>query len=295
MQGLNEKAISTDPVIFSSAAEKNIGVAVLRLDRIHPVISGNKWFKLKYYLADAEKIPARTIISFGGPWSNHIVAVAAAGKLFSLRTIGLIRGERPQNLSATLQEAVSYGMDLHFLNRNDYRSKKLPDQMAAPGYYLIPEGGYGPFGAAGASDIFQLVTPGRYTHICCAAGTGTMAAGLINAAMPGQTTVVVNVLKNPSLKKNIDALLKSPATPWVIIPDHHFGGYAKYSGELIAFMNDFYRRTNIPSDFVYTAKLFFAVEDLVRKDFFPAGSSLLIIHSGGLQGNASLKKGTLIF
>jgi 1-aminocyclopropane-1-carboxylate deaminase len=294
MQALNEKAITIDPVIFPLAGQ-NITFDVLRLDKIHPVISGNKWFKLKYYLEEAKALKAVEVISFGGAWSNHIVALAAAGKLFSIKTTGIIRGERPEKLSSTLQASAALGMALHFINRADFKQKKIPVNLRRSGALIIPEGGYGLKGAAGASDILSFVRKEKYTHICCAAGTGTMAAGLVNAALPEQTVIAVNVLKNEGLEAGIRALTISQRASLLCMHDYHFGGYAKYTHGLIAWMNEFYRSTLIPTDFVYTAKLFFAVEDMVRKKKFPEGSRILIIHSGGLQGNASLEKGTLIF
>ncbi len=294
MQALNEKAITIDPVIFPLASE-NITIDVLRLDKIHPFISGNKWFKLKYYLEEAKAMKAREIISFGGAWSNHIVALAAAGKLLSIKTTGIIRGERPEELSPTLRESATLGMELHFISRGDFKLKKIPEDLQRPGALIIPEGGYGIKGAAGASEILSLVAKENYTYICCAAGTGTMTAGLMNAALPHQSVIAINVLKNEGLEEGARTLIENSSASLVCIHDYHFGGYAKYTAGLISWMNEFYRHTLIPTDFIYTAKLFFAMEDMVRKKFFSEGSRILIIHSGGLQGNASFEKGTLIF
>jgi 1-aminocyclopropane-1-carboxylate deaminase len=277
-------------------AEKNITVSVLRLDKIHPVISGNKWFKLKYYLQEAKEQQKKTIVTFGGAWSNHIVATAAASKMNGLHAIGIIRGEEIENVSPTLIYSKKLGMQLVFISREDYRNKKIPPKISNPDYYFINEGGYGKTGAAGAATILDCCKKEDYSHLCCAVGTSTMMAGLINNAAPHQEVVGISVLKN-----NIDAatstisLLKSKEAPFRIIDDYHFGGYAKYTPELIDFMNEFYRQTAIPSDFVYTAKLFYAVKDLIKNNFFPTGSRLLLIHSGGLQGNASLHSGMLIF
>ena len=266
---------------------------VLRLDTIDPVISGNKWFKLRFYVEEAIASGHSTIVTFGGAWSNHIVAAAALCKIYGLHVYGIIRGEEPAVLSPTLQQARMLGMELIFISRTAYREKIIPPELIPDPHYIIPEGGYGDAGARGAATILDHCGPG-YTHYCCAVGTGTMMAGLSRAAMPGQRVTGIAVLRDMiDLEKNVAALTSS--SNWQIIHDYHHGGYAKHDPLLIQFMNSFYRQTNIPSDFVYTGKLFFAINDMVKNDFFPSGSRLLIVHSGGLQGNASLGKGTLIF
>jgi 1-aminocyclopropane-1-carboxylate deaminase len=278
----------------STFFETALEVSVLRLDKVHPIISGNKWFKLRYYLEDAKAKGKKNIVTFGGAWSNHIIATAAAGKMNGFDTTGIIRGEEPTVLSPTLQSAREHGMELVFIPRDEYSEKNIPASYKANEYYIINEGGYGPPGAEGAATIIDgHIEP--YTHFCCAAGTGTMAAGLAIAAKNRQV-VAISVLKNNhSLEPMIRALLNSAANPPLINHDYHFDGYAKYQPALLQFMNDLYRHTQIPTDFVYTAKLFYAVRDLISKNFFPPGSRILLIHSGGLQGNLSLRKGTLMF
>jgi len=286
--------ITTEKILSDLAVEKNIEVSVLRLDKIHPVISGNKWFKLRYYFEEARQQNKRTIVTFGGAWSNHIVATAAACRENKFDCIGIIRGEEPGIISPTLVQARELGMQLIFISREDYRVKKIPEQLNRNENYFIPEGGFGIKGAAGASIIFDFIK-GSYSHICCAVGTGTMMTGLINKAT-SEEIVGISVMKNNfELEKNIRQLLNNKEKQINLVHDYHFGGYAKHSPELIAFMNDFYRQTNIPSDFVYTGKLFYAVKKLIENKFFPENSKMLLTHSGGLQGNASLNKGTLIF
>ncbi|MBL7737658.1 MAG: pyridoxal-phosphate dependent enzyme [Chitinophagaceae bacterium] len=274
---------------------KDIGVFVLRLDKLHPVVSGNKWFKLRYYLADAAEQKKKRIVTFGGAWSNHIVATAAASKMYGFASAGIIRGEEPLSWSHTLLQAKEYGMELYFISREEYQHKKIPAGLLTDDNYYINEGGSGEKGVEGASSILDH-TSKNFTHYCCAAGTGTMMAGLINAMLPGQKVTGISVMKNNfELEEQVRCLSKSTSREWNIIHDYHFGGYAKYKPDLFQFMNGFYRQTGVPSDFVYTGKLFFGVSDLLKNRFFPAGSRLLLIHSGGLQGNASLEKGTLIF
>ncbi len=258
--------------------KKNIEVEVLRLDKIHHIISGNKWFKLKYYLEEVKKGSYHSVLTFGGAYSNHIVATAFTGQAMGLESIGIIRGEHAKTLSPTLIEAVKYGMRLIFISREQYKKKhEIPEKFKEA--FIIPEGGAGPQGVRGASGIMDLFPSESYTHILCAVGTGTTLAGLTAAAAPGLKCIGISVLKGMHGTN--------------LVSDYHFGGYAKKNQELLDFMNSFYAETGIPTDFVYTGKLFYAALDLLRKDFFPSGSKLLLIHSGGLQGNLSLPKGML--
>ncbi len=295
MQDINPGNIRTEKISLPLLSEKKVEVDVLRLDNIHPLVSGNKWFKLRYYLEEA-KTEKKTIVTYGGAWSNHILATAAACKINSLPCIGIIRGEESANLSPTLIKAKELGMELVFISREDYGQGKIPEGFDKSDYYFIPEGGYGLNGANGAATILDYCKKEDYTHICCAAGAGTMTAGLIKASQPSCKIISISVLKNNfDLEENINLLSGTKEKSFDLIHDYHFGGYAKYKPGLIDFMNEFYSQTEIPSDFVYTGKLFFGVNDLLSNNFFPAGSKLLIIHSGGLQGNASLSNGTLIF
>lgn len=294
MQDINLHNITTDKLSLPLFIEKEVEADVLRLDKIHSHVSGNKWFKLRYYLEDAKQQAKKTIVTYGGAWSNHVIATAAICKINDISCIGIIRGEEATTLSPTLIEAKSLGMQLFFISREDYRSGHIPEGLNKPEYYFIPEGGYGVMGAEGAATILDYCNKENYSHICCATGTGTMAAGLIKNSLPSQQVIAISVLKNNlDGEKNIKSLIGEKE--FKIIHDYHFGGYAKYKPELIDFMDDFFRHTAIPSDFVYTGKLFFAINHLIHTNFFMPGSRLLIIHSGGLQGNASLSNGTLIF
>jgi len=296
MQPLSFEQITIDEVLSDQLKEKNISLSVLRLDKIHPVISGNKWFKLKYWIENAKGQDKDHILTFGGAYSNHIVAVAAAGKLHGLKTTGVIRGERPGVLSPTLKQASEYGMQLIFLSRGDYRNKTLPREVNNDPY-IINEGGYGRLGVKGAAEILDYSEKETWSHICCAVGTTTMMAGLVKAALPHQEIIGLPILKNHSLEADILQFLPGGDRKknFRLIHDYHFDGYAKRSDKLISFMNEFYKTTGIPSDFVYTGKLFFGVFDLIKKDFLKDGSRILMIHSGGLQGNLSLPKDLLIF
>ncbi len=296
MQDINPGGITIDPVPLPVFTEKELTVSMLRLDRLHPVISGNKWFKLRFYLEEARTQGKKTLLTFGGAWSNHIHATAAACRIHHLNAIGIIRGEEAAELSATLRQAREMGMQLHFISREQYREKKIPGDIDTADCVIVGEGGYGIKGAAGAATILDHANPAAYTHICCAMGTGTMLAGIMNRAPAGIVSLGISVLKNnPALCRQVKALLVNPEQDPVIFHEFHFGGYAKKTPGLIQFMNDFYGHTAIPTDFVYTGKLCYAIAALAAKNHFPPGSKILLIHSGGLQGNRSLDKGTLIF
>jgi 1-aminocyclopropane-1-carboxylate deaminase len=275
-------------------------VDVLRLDVMHPIVSGNKWFKLKYYLKDAQEKQYNKIVTFGGAYSNHIVATAFVSNNIGFKSIGIIRGEKPKIFSHTLQQAKEYGMELIFTNREDYKNKiSLKSNYSSKEYYTISEGGCGKLGVKGAKEILSNVDDlESYTHIICACGTGTMIAGIIESSQANQKVIGINILKGYlQMKNDIVDLLEDnfKNKEFEILNDYHFGGYAKSPEKLINWMNYFWQKEKIPTDKVYTAKLFYAVEDLILKQYFTKNSKLLVIHCGGLQGNLSLPKGTLLF
>ncbi len=276
---------------------EGLSMDVLRLDAIHPVVSGNKWFKLRKYLQAAKDLDKKWVVTVGGAWSNHVLATAAACEAFGLKSIGIIRGEAPAVPSITLQDATRYGMELHFISREAFGKKQWPEFVMEDDCYFIPEGGYGRPGAAGAATILDDIDASTYTHIIAAVGTGTMLAGLVSAAADHQEVIGIPVLKNNlELEEAIGTLLpKENNKRFSLIQGYHFGGYAKHTKELLEFMNEWFRLTSIPTDFVYTGKLFYAVKELARKGYFPSQSRILAIHSGGLQGNRSLPKRSLIY
>lgn len=276
-------------------------VDVLRLDLLHPVVSGNKWFKLKYYLDDAEKKGKKFILTFGGAYSNHIVATAAAAKCKGLKSIGVIRGQKAPALSYSLQDAVKLGMELFFISREAYKGKRIPDAISAAypanEVYIVPEGGYGDHGMSGAKEILLKNDAAAYTHIISAVGTGTTLAGLAAAALPHQKIIGMSALKNNfSIVTEVNALLPAQKkSSFEILYHFHFGGYARYTDELLLFMNNLYSASRIPTDFVYTGKTFYGVFELLHRNYFAAGDKILLVHTGGLQGNRSLNDGVLIF
>ena len=277
----------------------NIQAAMLRLDKLHPEMPGNKWFKLKENLAIAEKNKQEGILTFGGAYSNHIAATAAACALANLRAIGVIRGEKPPEGNHTLAKAASYSMELHYVSREAYRGAGLVADWQArfKNYHVVPEGGHNAPGARGCEEILSIVPTAGFTHILCAVGTGTTLAGLINSTQPHQQVTGIPVLKGAQyLEKAVSSLVRPGNTVnWQLLYDHHGGGYAKKTPELIDFINTFYTATGIPTDFIYTGKLVMAFCKLARQGYFPDGSKVLLIHTGGLQGNLSLAPGVLTF
>ena len=295
---LHFKNIFTQTLQADWLQKNNARLDVLRLDKFHEVISGNKWFKLKYYLSDAKQKNCDTIGTFGGAFSNHIVATAFACHEEGLKCIGIIRGEEPAVLSHTLQTAKSYGMQLEFVTRALYNDTNVIKE-AFENVYWIEEGGYGANGVKGAKEILDFCNePGKYSHIICAVGTGTMMAGIIQAVNLNQTVIGVSVMKgNYTLTEKVEALLQTTDKhkSYSIEQDYHFGGYAKHPPELIEFMNEVWKQHQLPTDIVYTSKTFYGVQQMIINNTIPEDSNVLMIHSGGLQGNFSLPEKTLDF
>jgi 1-aminocyclopropane-1-carboxylate deaminase/D-cysteine desulfhydrase-like pyridoxal-dependent ACC family enzyme len=276
-----------------------ISVDMLRLDQLHPVVSGNKIFKLKHYLLRAKEEKKTNIVTLGGYHSNHLVATSFACNQAGLTSIGIVRGEKPKSFSNTLLNCVEYGMDIKFYPRVQFDALKKEDlENEFPSSVIIPQGGYGNLGAAGASEILTNHNTKQYNYILASCGTGTMAAGLINSSSPEQHIHFFSALKNNfSIKNEIKNLLIQPAEKknYELHFDYHFGGYAKKNTQVFEVMNSFYEKHKIPTDFVYTGKMIAAFYALLKINFFPENSRILLIHSGGLQGNRSLKNNELIF
>ncbi|HXS56097.1 MAG TPA: pyridoxal-phosphate dependent enzyme [Hanamia sp.] len=278
-----------------SYESKQVKVSMLRLDEIHAVISGNKLFKLYYFLKEAKHSAHKTIITFGGTFSNHLAATAFAANKSNLKCIGVVRGERPSILSPTLVFCLKQKMQLEFVPRSVYKESGGQDFLQKlysdhKNFILIPEGGFSPKGAKGAELIPYYFELTDYTHVCLAVGTATTFAGIINGVKDNVETIGFSALKNMSdIDTRLDELGVDRKKKFSFVGDYHFGGYAKKTGELINFINDFYFKHGVPLDFVYTGKMMFGVNDLVEKNYFPNGAHILCIHTGGLQGNSSLK------
>ncbi|HEX8429009.1 1-aminocyclopropane-1-carboxylate deaminase/D-cysteine desulfhydrase [Hymenobacter sp.] len=277
------------------ASRRNIRLLLLRDDLAHPELPGNKWRKLKYNLAEAQRLGHDTLLTFGGAFSNHVAAVAAAGRLHNLRTIGLIRGEETLPLNPTLARAVANGMHLRYLDRSTYRRKQEPAFLAellhetGPAY-VIPEGGSNTLALPGCAELVaELTAETHFDYLCVACGTGGTLAGLLTG-LSGQTQIVgVVALKGGEfLRADIDTLTQTATgrtyPNYELRTDYHFGGYANFSAELLHFIQDFESRHGVLLDPIYTGKLLYGVLDLLQHNYFAAGSTVVAVHTGGLQG-----------
>ena len=296
------KSYPVETIIKNENNKHNISIKIARLDLIHPIVSGNKLFKLYYFVEKAKQLNKEKLITKGGAFSNHLIATAFYCKEMKIQAIGIIRGEQPQHLNHTLSACLAFGMQLIYVSRKDFdlihNIKDLNESyLDENNSFFIPEGGYHPLGAIGASLIMEHPELKSASHICTALGTSTTLAGLIIKSEPKQEIIGIPALKGlTDISERLEYLLETSnfKTP-TIWTDYDFGGYAKSSGHLIEFINNFYSDFRIPSDFVYTGKAFFAVMDQFQKGYFPNNSNVIIIHTGGLQGNRSKPKGTFIF
>lgn len=296
MKTLRFELAIAQPLTSAWLKERQVEASLLRLDRLHPEISGNKWYKLRYYIDEALAQQKKRIVTYGGAWSNHLLATAACCRYYGLDSLGIIRGELPATPSPTLQRLTALGMELQFVSRERYAEKKNPLAVINEDDYLIEEGGFGEPGVRGAATMLDSVSLDRYTHVVCAAGTGTMMAGLILATAGSQPVIGIPVLKAAAgIEANIKKMVGDSHRNWQLLSGFEWGGYARYSAALLDFMNEFYQDQAIPTDIIYTGKLLYACRQLTQEDFFLPGSNLLIVHSGGLQGNRSLPSGALLF
>ena len=279
--------------------KKNIELSIKREDLIHPFVSGNKYRKLKYNVLQAREENKPTLLTFGGAFSNHIAAVASAGKAEGFNTIGIIRGEELKgkvDTNPTLSFAKSCGMTFIFISRKDYKDKSNPNFISNlkdwfGDFYLIPEGGTNNLAIKGCQEILNE-KDSKFDYLCCAVGTGGTVSGIINASKSNQKVLGFSSLKGDFLNKDISKFATS--TNWELITDYHFGGYGKINDSLITFINKFKSENKIPLDPIYTGKMMFGIFDLIKKGYFKPNSKILAIHTGGLQGiegmNAKLKK-----
>jgi len=272
--------------------QKQIQLWVKRDDLIHPIISGNKWRKLKYILNHALALQSHTIISMGGAYSNHLHALAYVGKHLKLKTIGYIRGERPKKLSPTLNDLLHWGMELRFVSRSDYRDLRLfkvHDSLPGmqKGEYWLPEGGATALALKGVAEILSEIEL-DFDLLTVPCGTGTTLAGLVEAKAVDNMIYGFSALKGGDfLIKDVNSLIKQNTPNWTVIVDYHFGGFAKSNNELKLFMQHFFEQHAITLDPVYTAKMFYGLFDLIQQNKFKPGNKIVALHTGGLQGNRS--------
>ncbi|WP_288983200.1 pyridoxal-phosphate dependent enzyme [uncultured Flavobacterium sp.] len=286
MKSSNQKI----PIHFPNEIE----LFIKREDLLHPIISGNKFRKLKYNLAEAKRLGYKKLLTFGGAFSNHIIAVAGAGKEFGFETIGIIRGEELIDKigeNPSLQFAHEHGMQFHFTDRTSYRDKTSPQfllklQEMFGSFYFIPEGGTNDLAVKGCEEILTIEDKMEFSHICCAIGTAGTISGIINSSIENNQIIGFSSLKGDFLSDVIRNFVQKKN--WNVNCEYHFGGYGKVSDELISFLNFFYMKTKIPLDPVYTGKMMFGIFDLIESGYFPPNSKILAIHTGGLQGVAGM-------
>ena len=288
-----------DPILKGSG----VRLLIKRDDLIHEHISGNKWRKLKYNISEAVQQNHHTILTFGGAYSNHISATAYACKKVGLESIGIIRGE-DDSTNPTLNFARENGMQLEFVSREDYRRKNEDDflnefEQRFGRFFLVAEGGANGLGVRGCAEILSEVE-GQFDVVCCSAGTGTTLAGLAISLKQDQKLVGFPALKGGGflegeVKRLIqESNLRHGNLNFELETDYHFGGYAKLRPELLQFIDGFKEQTGIPLDPIYTGKMIFGMYDLISKGHFASGTTILAMHTGGLQGWQGMKHRGLV-
>lgn len=286
---------------FHSLELDKMGIQLLikREDLNHPLVSGNKWWKLKYNLEEAARSGKETILTFGGAYSNHIYATAAAAKETGMKSIGVIRGERVSPLNPTLRFAARQNMNLHFISRKDYNRKNETDFIAGlkahfGDFYLIPEGGTNSLAVQGCSEFaVRELNKLTFSHLMLPVGTGGTMAGIIHGLEGKREIIGVSVLKNGAfLVNDISAMLKKFSLRdygnWRLVTSYDHGGYAKVTGDLLRFIVMMEASHNLPLDPVYTGKLMWAAMREAEQRAFPRGSVVLVLHTGGLQGSETI-------
>ena len=266
-----------------------VQLTIKRLDLIHPQISGNKFFKLKYNLLAAQQQGFSQVLTFGGAFSNHIAATAFAAQHFGFQSIGMIRGEElaSQQFNPTLQTAQDLGMQLNFVSRTKYRLRHQAEylqqlQQQYPQAFIIPEGGSNALAIQGTQEILSPDDLENYDVICCAVGTGGTLAGIIESSSEQQHVLGFSALKGDFLKHDIQQW--TDKSNWSLTDAYCCGGYAKITPKLLQFMQQFEQQHHIPLEQVYTAKMMMGLLDLIQYHHFPAHTRILAIHTGGLQG-----------
>lgn len=287
--------------LFKKWPELGVQIDMKREDLLHPQVSGNKLRKLKYNLLNAQADGLRRVATFGGAYSNHIAATAAAAQILGLKSVGIIRGDelaidvsKTLSHNPTLSFAHSCGMELRFVSREVYRQKQHSSFKAqlfahyGNDLYIIPEGGTNEQAIKGTAEILTQNEKQTYSIIAVAGGTGGTAAGIIESSLPGQEVWVYSALKGDFLKEEISKFTQR--TNFKVFSEDRFGGYAKFNAALVAYMNQGYRETGIPLDPVYTSKMMYALEQQVESGVISRETRILAIHTGGLQGIAGFNK-----
>ena len=289
-------------VVTKQTEKYQINFLVKRDDLIHPQISGNKWRKLKHNLIDAKNNNIKQLITFGGAYSNHIHAFSAAGKIFGFETIGIIRGEEDLD-NPTIRAARAAGMIIHYVTRQQYKKRQdraylLTLNQRHPDAIIIPEGGTNLSALRGVSEIVTELAECKPDFICTPCGSGGTTAGLLVGATSQTKIISVPVLKNAQYLiaeiHNLIGQLAIKNDNWDFIDGYHFGGYAKVKPQLLNFIERFHRETQIELEPIYSGKMFYALFDLMAQGYFPKNSTVVAIHTGGLQGVNGLKQRGLL-
>ena len=268
-------------------SDKGITLEIKRDDQIHPVISGNKWRKLKFLLMDAQSKGCQTLVSMGGNWSNHLHALAFAGKELGLKTAAFVRAHEDQRLTPTLQDCRQWGMELMFTSRLDYAQLRHSfqwDHFAEqfPNSYWISEGGFSELAIKGVEEIGQELEH-HYDHIFLGTGSGATLVGVAKACPDSKVVGVASFSGAEYLEEHLEPHLK-PQTNWQIDTEHHCGGFAKSNAELEEIMETFHQHNQVTLDSVYNGKCLLAIKDAVEQGRIQSGERVLMIHTGGLQG-----------
>lgn len=283
---------------------QNIDLFVKRDDLIDEHVSGNKWRKLKFNVEQAKTLKKNGILTFGGAYSNHLVATAAACHKSGLKAIGIVRGEElNENSNPTLRQCVDFGMELHFVSRLDYAAryeKSYHEELnfEFPNYLIVPEGGANYYGMIGCQEILKE-TPNDFDYVFVAQGTTTTSIGLALAIPENTNLMVVPVLKGFDSLGEMKSLLgytgfevsmiEDVLAKVIVLDEYHFGGYGKYTDELLDFMEQIYSETQLPLDPIYTGKVLYAIQDWVLKNDIK-NKRILFIHTGGIQGGKTIAK-----
>ena len=291
LRGLESKAVIEEIKLpFNGSGVK---VFIKRLDLIHPWISGNKWYKLKYNIAEAVIEGYDRFLTFGGAYSNHIYSASAAGKLAGFKSIGIIRGEQHLPLNPTLYFASSMGMELHYLDRTTYRKRNdaaFQENLKSKfgNIFIVPEGGTNLLAVKGCAEIINSIDI-DYDFICTPAGTGGTTAGLVAGLNGNKNVLSFSVLRGGEflyneIEKLVELYSGKKFDNWKLLTEYHFGGYAKINWELIEFLQEFEKQNGFALDPVYTGKMMYAIFDLIKKGYFKKGTVIVVLHTGGLQG-----------
>jgi 1-aminocyclopropane-1-carboxylate deaminase len=281
------------PISVPFLENHSVKLWLKRDDLLHPVISGNKWRKLKYNADAALAQGADTLVSMGGAYSNHLHALAYLGNYLKLKTIGIIRGERPARFTPTLQDMQAWGMELRFISRTDFRGLRNHHDAPAllglkPRQYWLPEGGANALALRGIAELVaEIEIP--YDILCVACGTGATLTGLIQGTSDKVSILGFAALKNAGfLATDIQSLTSTKSKRWAIFHDYHCGGFAKLNKELGIFIEEFEKSTLIPIEPVYTGKMLYGIYDLIANGHFKPGQTIIALHTGGLQGKRGL-------